>query len=316
MKILFLSDLFTYYKESLYHELSRIGIKNFELVTESNNSKNDVHFIIYSPTQKNGKKVKWDFSSYKNLKAVLSLYAGIEDIVRNETLKCPLIKMIDNHGLTNSMIEWCLAHTLRLHLDIDKHILGQDGFWRHKIKPPISKERTVGILGLGALGKPVAVFLKKIGFKVFGWSRTKKKIDHIKCFNGSDGLKDVLRVSEILILLLPLTSETRFILNDESIKLLPKNSNIINAGRGELIKDNALIKKLRSGHVKNATLDVFQQEPLPKKHPYWVLPNVTVTPHIAADTPVESSSKVIAKNIKDLIEGKLPNGMVDLNRGY
>ena len=143
-----------------------------------------------------------------------------------------------------------------------------------------------------------------------------KKIDHIKCFNGSDGLKDVLRVSEVLILLLPLTSETRFILNDETIQLLPKKSNIINAGRGELIKDNALIKKLRSGDVKNATLDVFQQEPLPKKHPYWILPNVTVTPHIAADTPVESSAKVIANNIKDLIEGKLPNGIVDLDRGY
>ena len=316
MKILFLSDLFPYYNESLSNELLNIGVKNFELTTESYNLEDDVRFIIYSPTQKNGKKIKRDFSSYKNLIAVLSLYAGIEDIVGNKTLKCPLIKMIDSDGLTNSMIEWCLAHTLRLHLGIDRHILGQDGFWRHQIKPPIAKERTVGILGLGALGKPVAVFLKKIGFKVFGWSRTQKKIDHIKCLHGSDGLKQVLRVSEILILLLPLTAETRFILNDQSLKLLPKNSKIINAGRGELIKDDALVKKLRSGHVRNATLDVFQQEPLPKKHPYWVLPNVTVTPHIAADTPVESSTKVIANNIKDLIEGKLPHGIVDLNRGY
>ena len=246
----------------------------------------------------------------------MSLYAGIEDIVGNETLKCPLVKMIDEDGLTNSMIEWCLAHTLRLHLGIDRHILGQDGFWRHRIKPPIAKDRRVGILGLGALGKPVAVFLKKIGFKVFGWSRTQKKIDQIKCFHGSDGLKQVLSESEILILLLPLTSETRFILNDHSLELLPKNSMIINAGRGELIRDNALIKKLRSGHVESATLDVFQTEPLPKTHPYWVLPNVTVTPHIAADTHVESSSNVIAHNIKNLINGELPNGIVDLNRGY
>ena len=316
MEILFFSDLFNYYKESLSNELKKIGIKNFELTTESNNFKNDVRFIIYSPTQKNGKKVKRDFSSYENLIAVLSLYAGIEDIVGNETLKCPLVKMIDKDGLTNSMIEWCLAHTLRLHLGIDRHILGQDGFWRHRIKPPIAKDRRVGILGLGALGKPVAVFLKKIGFKVFGWSRTQKKIDQIKCFHGSDGLKHVLSESEILILLLPLTSETRFILNDHSLELLPKNSNIINAGRGELIRDNALIKKLRSGHVESATLDVFQKEPLPKTHPYWVLPNVTVTPHIAADTPVESSSNVIAHNIKNLINGELPNGIVDLNRGY
>ena len=95
-----------------------------------------------------------------------------------------------------------------------------------------------------------------------------------------------------------------------------RRSQIINAGRGELIEDTSLIKNLRSGHILNATLDVFQQEPLPREHPYWILPNVTVTPHIAADTPIESSSKVLASNIKDLIEGKLPNGVVDLNRGY
>ena len=119
-----------------------------------------------------------------------------------------------------------------------------------------------------------------------------------------------------MILLLPLTKYTKFILNNYSLPLLPRRSQIINAGRGELIEDTALLENLRSGHILNATLDVFQQEPLPKEHPYWILPNVTVTPHIAADTPIESSSKVLAKNIKDLIEGKLPNGVVDLNRGY
>ena len=122
--------------------------------------------------------------------------------------------------------------------------------------------------------------------------------------------------SEILILLLPLTKDTRFILNNYTLSLLPRRSQIINAGRGELIEDSALIENLRSGHILNATLDVFQQEPLPKEHPYWILPNVTVTPHIAADTPVESSAKVLANNIKDLIEGKLPNGVVDFKRGY
>ncbi len=311
-----MSDLFKYYEDRLYKELLRIGIKKFQLINDCDNCENDVNFIIYSPTLNNGEKIKRDFSNFKNLKAVLSLYAGIEDIVGNETLKCPLIRMVDEDGLTNSMIEWCLAHTLRLHLGIDRHILGQDGFWRHTIKPPTARDRSVGILGLGALGKPVALFLKKIGFQVFGWSKTQKEIQGIECLNGSNGLKKVLELSEILILLLPLTDETRFILNDYKLSLLPKNSQIINAGRGELIEDNALIKKLRSGHILNATLDVFQQEPLPKEHPYWILPNVTVTPHIAADTPVISSSKVIANSIKDLIGGKLPNGLVDLKKGY
>ena len=316
MKILFMSDLLPLYKETLTEELVKRGIKNFELSTSYYNSDDDVKFIIYSPVIKNGEKLKRDFSKYINLKAVLSLYAGIEDFIGNETLKCPLIKMIDKDGLTSSMIEWCLAHTLRLHLGLDKHILGQDGIWRNKIKPPMAKDRSVGILGLGELGKPVALFLNKIGFKIFGWSRTIKKIKNIECLYGSSGLKEVLKKSEILIILLPLTKYTRFLMNDYNLSLLPRNSQIINAGRGALIEDVALIKKLRSGHISSATLDVFQQEPLPKQHPYWILPNVTVTPHIAADTPIKSSSRVLANNIKDLIEGKLPNGVVDLNKGY
>ncbi len=311
-----MSDLLPYYKEILTKELVKKGVKNFEISSNCDNPNEDVKFIIYSPVIRNGEKLNRDFSPFKNLKAVLSLYAGIEDLIENKTLKCPLIKMIDKNGLTNSMIEWCLAHTLRLHLGLDKHILGQDGIWRHKIKPPIARDRSVGILGLGELGKPVALFLKKIGFKIFGWSRTIKNIEGIKCFFGSNGLTEVLKQSEILILLLPLSKDTRFILNDYNLSLLPKGSQIINAGRGQLIDDIALIKKLRSGHILNATLDVFQQEPLPKEHPYWVLPNVTVTPHIAADTPVESSSKVLARNIKFLLEGKMPNGLVEFKRGY
>ena len=120
----------------------------------------------------------------------------------------------------------------------------------------------------------------------------KKKVEGVKCLNGSSGLCEVLKRAEILILLLPLTKDTKFILDEDTLSLLPRNAKIINAGRGELIDDNALLRKLKSRYISNATLDVFQQEPLQKEHPYWILPNVTVTPHIAADTPIKSSSKV------------------------
>ncbi len=316
MKILFMSNLLPYYNDTLSLELKKLGIKDFELSTNYHEYDQDVHFIVYSPVIKDGKKINRDFSKFKNLKGVLSIYAGVDDIVYNKTLNCPLIKMVDKDGLTNSMVEWCLAHTLRLHLGIDRHILGQDGIWRHKIKSTTAKDRAVGVLGLGELGKPVALFLNQIGFNVYGWSRTQKTIKGIKCLNGSAGLKEILKRSEILILLLPLTDDTRFILNEYSLSLLQRNSQLINAGRGELIDDSALIKKLKSGYFLNATLDVFQQEPLPKEHPYWLLPNVTVTPHIAADTPVESSSKVLAKNIKDLIDDLIPVGAVDHKKGY
>ena len=308
-----MSDLLPFYNKTLTHELNKVGITSFQLTSQYNE---DAEFIVYSPVKENGVKVKRDFSNFKKLKAVLSLYAGIEDIVYNETLNSPLIKMVDEDGLTNSMVEWCLAHTLRLHLDTDRHILGQDGIWRHKFKPPTAKNRKVSILGLGSLGKPVALFLNQIGFNVYGWSRTQKKVEGVKCLNGSTGLFEVLKRAEILILLLPLTKDTKFILDEDTLSLLPRNAKIINAGRGELIDDNALLRKLKSRYISNATLDVFQQEPLQKEHPYWILPHVTVTPHIAADTPIKSSSKVIAKNIKDLIDGKKPAGIVDLKKGY
>ena len=316
MKILFMSDLLPYYKKIFSEELKKVGIKNFELSDNYSETDTDVEFIIYSPIMLGGKILKRDFSKFKKLKAVLSLYAGIEDVINNKTLNCPLIKMIDKDGLTNSMVEWCLAHTLRFHLGIDRYIYGQDGIWRHKIKPPTAKDRTIGILGLGELGKSVALLLSQLGFNIYGWSRTKKKIKGVNCLVGCAGLKQTLRKSEILILLLPLTDDTKFILNEKNLSLLPKKSQLINAGRGELIDDRALIRKLRSGHIQNATLDVFQKEPLPKEHPYWSLPNVTVTPHIAADTPILSSSKVLAHNIKDLTENRLPAGVVDVDRGY
>ena len=190
-----MSDLLPYYKETLTKELVQKGIKNFKLTDNGDNSSEEVNFIIYSPVIKNRVKLNRDFSKFKNLKAVLSLYAGIEDFIGNNTLKCPLIKMIDKTGLTNSMVEWCLAHTLRLHLGLDRHILGQDGIWRHKIKPPIARDRSIGVLGLGELGRPVSLFLKKIGFKIFGWSRTRKNIKGIRCLHGTNGLKEVLQKS-------------------------------------------------------------------------------------------------------------------------
>ena len=103
--------------------------------------------------------------------------------------------MIDKTGLTNSMVEWCLAHTLRLHLGLDRHILGQDGIWRHKIKPPIARDRSIGVLGLGAW-KTCFIISKKIGFKIFGWSRTRKNIEGIRCLHGTNGLKKFSKIQK------------------------------------------------------------------------------------------------------------------------
>ena len=191
-----MSDLLPYYKETLAKELVQKGIKNFKLSDNGDNSSEEVNFIIYSPVIKNRVKLIRDFSKFKNLKAVLSLYAGIEDFIGNKTLKCPLIKMIDKTGLTNSMVEWCLAHTLRLHLGLDRHILGQDGIWRHKIKPPIARDRSIGVLGLGELGRPVSLFLKKLDLRFLVGVELEKILKELDAYKGLTDLKKFSKIQK------------------------------------------------------------------------------------------------------------------------
>ncbi|HRO11334.1 MAG TPA: glyoxylate/hydroxypyruvate reductase A, partial [Amaricoccus sp.] len=122
-------------------------------------------YLVYQP----GGPVR-DFTPFTRLKAVLSLWAGVERIVGDATLAVPLCRMVDP-GLTRGMVEWVTAHVLRYHLGIDAHILGQDGVWRHGVVPPLAPERTVTVLGLGELGRAVAGTLAGLGFDVQGWSR-------------------------------------------------------------------------------------------------------------------------------------------------
>ncbi|MBS9718474.1 2-hydroxyacid dehydrogenase [Pseudohalocynthiibacter aestuariivivens] len=268
-----------------------------------------IDYIVYAP---NG-PLK-DFSPFSRAKAVLSLWAGVEDVVGNPTLKIPLARMVDS-GLSEGMVEWVTGHVLRHHLGMDLHIHGQDGVWRDYV-PPLARTRTVGILGLGALGQACGEALSALNFNVLGWSKSKKQLDNITCHSGEEGLKTVLRSSEILVLLLPKTPETENILNIETLALMPKGAKIINPGRGPLINDDALLAALDSGQTGHATLDVFRIEPLPADHPYWAHPNVTVTPHIASETRSDTASQVIAENIRRGEAGLPYLHLVNRTAGY
>lgn len=268
-----------------------------------------VDYIIFAP---NG--AVSDFSNFPRLKAVLSLWAGVESIIKNQSLTVPLCRMVDP-GLQEGMVEWVTGHVLRHHLGMDRHILGQDGSW-HQEAAPLARERTVGILGLGELGQACAHALKGLNFNVHGWSRTPKSIDGVTCHAGEDGLRACLSVSDHVVLLLPLTEATRDVLNAETLALLPDGASIVNAGRGPLIDDDALITALDSGHLSHATLDVFRVEPLPKAHPFWAHSKVTVTPHIAAETRPSTASGVIAENIRRGEAGEPYLYLVDRSQGY
>lgn len=269
-----------------------------------------VDYIAYAPNSK-----VQDFTPYTRLKAVLNLWAGVEDAVGNPTLKVPYARMVDDEGLTQGMVEWVTGHTLRHHLGMDAQIVNPGRNWIN-VAPPLSSERRVGILGLGELGTACGRALINLGFPVTGWARSPKSIGGIPSHTGEDGLRHVLSQSDILILLLPSTPATENTLNAETLAIMPKGAFILNPGRGPLIDDDALIAALDSGQIAQATLDVFRIEPLPEDHPYWAHPKVTVTPHIASETRAPSASRVIAENIRRGEAGEPFLHLVDRSAGY
>ena len=268
-----------------------------------------VDYLIYAPNS----PIK-DFGPFSRAKAVLNLWAGVEAIVGNPTLKIPLCRMVEP-GLTEGMIEWVTGMVLRHHLGFDRYIGRSDGVW-DPVFPPLARDRVVGILGLGELGAATARALAALNFRVLGWSRSEKIIEEVDTFTGSDGLSTVLGQSEILVLLLPLTPDTDGVIDGAALAALPKGAVLINPGRGPLIDDEALLAALDSGQISHATLDVFRNEPLPPEHPFWAHPQVTVTPHVASDTRAGTSARKIAENIRRGEAGEPFLDQVDRNRSY
>ena len=311
MKILFSSKEWNTYSPLLKKNLLSNNLDPEILINNPDSFENDIKYIIYSPNSN-----LQNFKVFPNLKAVLSLWAGVEKIVKNNTLDVPLVRLIDKN-MTQGMIEWCTAHILRYHLETDKYVINKNKNWDSKFIPSLSHETNIGILGYGTLGKAVGKKLYKFGFNVFGWSKRKKNNEkNINLFYGNDGLRKMLPEINILLILLPLTKNTNNLINKKILMILKKNSYIINAGRGQVLNDDDLINLLNNGHLKHATLDVFREEPLPKKHQFWTNPKITISPHIAAVTRPSSASKVIINNIVQFEKNKQPLGIVNREDEY
>ena len=255
-----------------------------------------------------------DFAPFTNARAVLSLWAGVEKIVGNTTLTQPLCRMVDD-GLRQGMVEWVVGHVLRAHLGMDRYVRDKPRTWEQHV-PPLATDRSVTVLGLGELGSAAATALAQLGFRVTGWSRSPRDVAGVRCLAGADSLPQALASAEILVGLLPQTPETIDLLNTERLALLPKGSFIVNAGRGTLIVDDALVAALDSGQVTQATLDVFRTEPVPADHPFWSHPAVTISPHIAAATRASTAAEKIAENVVRAENGEPLLHVVDRALSY
>jgi len=258
-----------------------------------------------------------DLARYPKLRAVFSLGAGVDGLLADPQFprQVPLVRMIDpNLGVL--MTEYVLATVLRHHCELDLYQRQQQqALWQKQVRP-FAADRVVGVMGLGKLGARAALALSALGFDVRGWSRGIHALDGIETFAGEAGLTAFLSGTQILVCLLPLTPETRGILCAEAFAQMPRGACIVNVGRGGHVIDRDLVEALDSGRLSGATLDVFEPEPLPAGHPFWLHPRVLVTPHAASVTSLPTAAALVMQNLKQWQAGGALANVVDPARGY
>ncbi len=297
------------WREALPKALDGIAdVKPFEDLTEDQRSEARVA-IVANPNPAN-------VAALPNLVWVQSLWAGVERLMGELPANGPKIVRLTDPQMAETMSEAVLAWTLYLHRGMPRYIAQQrQKVWQdHALERP--QERTVGVLGLGKLGAAAALRMKANGFNVLGWSRTEKSIEGIACRHGRAGLLEVLGQSDFIVLLMPLTDETRGLLGQDELSACKKGASIINFARGPIIDTAALINKLDNGPLGHAVLDVFDEEPLPPSSPLWDHDKVTVLPHISAPTIISTASRIVADNIGRYFEDGTVPPAVDRDRGY
>ena len=252
-----------------------------------------------------------------SVKAIFNLGAGIDSLAGSEALPAgvPVVR-VEDAGMAEQMSEYVVHAVLRQYREFDSYGEAQRaGLWR-----PLARRQKrgfdIGILGIGVLGTAVAAALLPFGFPLAGWSRTRKDIAGIDSYAGSAELDAFLARCQVLVCLLPLTRETRGLLDRRTLSQLPVGAHLVNVARGALIVDDDLLALLDQGRLGGATLDVFQDEPLPAAHPFWHHPRVSITPHVSAVTLVEESVAQIAAKITRLEAGLPITGIVDPERDF
>ena len=256
-------------------------------------------------------------ASLPNLKAVLSIAAGCDHILAAPELPphLPIVRMVDDY-LAAMMAEYAVYGVLHFHRDMHFYRVEQlQSHWKRSW-PQYTPETAVGILGLGAIGSDCARKLGALGFQIHGWSRSKKSMPGVTCHHGTDGLMVMARECSYLVCVLPLTIETQGIINKDLINAMPKGGIIVNIARGGHQVDKDILDALKNGQLGGVFLDVFNDEPLPSEHPYWLHDKVWITPHVAGELMPRSCAKSVVANIRRIEVGDVVPDLFDKARGY
>ena len=250
------------------------------------------------------------------LKALFNTGAGVDALLQLRLPPGLPVIRLDDAGMSVQMAEYVCHAVIRHFREFDGYEADMaHGKWSFR-KPRSRLDYPVGILGLGVLGERVARAVAQFDFPVNGWSRSPKTLPGVQSFAGADQLDAFLAASRIVVCLLPLTPDTRDLLNAQRLARLRPGGYVINVARGAHVVDADLLAALDSGHLAGATLDVFRTEPLPAGHPFWQHPKITVTPHTSARTLRSESIAQIAGKIAALQRGEPVAGKVDPSRGY
>ena len=310
MTILFYNTTFD--KISIWKKLVKKTFNNEKVITINDTNKlKDVEYAII------WKLPDTIMSKLTNLKIIFSMGAGVDHIINlpSYNKKIPILRIKDETmGLR--IANYCLAQILNYQLNFKLYQISQiDKFWSGERTPIDNKKITIGILGLGYLGKHVSDVLLKLNYNVIGFKQTSIKKSKFPIFTEKK-IKIFLKQSDVIISLIPLTNKTKNFINKQFFNLMKRNSCLINVSRGEVINDNDLISHLKINKNFYAYLDVFKNEPLNKSSKFWSMPNVTITPHIAGVTEIESAVNYMFKKYKKFKSGKKINSDVNLKKGY
>lgn len=254
---------------------------------------------------------------FPNLKAVVSIGAGVDHVLRDPELPRHLpILRTTGPDMVQRLREYVALHVLTHHRDLSVTDANQQRAHWQQIVTPIAPRRRVGIMGLGNIARACAQTLAMLGFDTAGWSRSGGNVEGVTVFAGAEGLPAFLARCDILVCLLPLTPQTRDILNADLFARLPRGARLINAARGGHLVEADFLAALDSGQLGGATLDVFRTEPLPADHPFWRHPKIRVTPHIASMIDAQTGASVIAANIRAFAATGTCEAVADVERGY
>ena len=312
MLLLHLSDV----DEASWAEALRAALGDYRVVRRGDNyDPAAVRYIFVWKPQPDA------FAGLDNLKAILSLGAGVDALLKHPALPdAPIVRFVDT-DLSQRMSDYVVAHVTMHHRLYTRFHADQKARRWSQLYPPAASETTVGIMGMGVLGQDAVGRLKPLGFDLRSWSRTPKTIAGVQGFAGAEQFDAFLSGTDILVNLLPLTPETRGILNSDTFGKLRRDRLaggpvIVNAARGGHQREADIVQALGDGTLGAASLDVFETEPLPASSPLWAIENCYITPHVAAISDEKSGVRYFTGIIKSHEAGGALINVVDRSRGY